>query len=219
MDRNEYISAVKDLIRKDAHQIDTGTTDVQYLDGHAPRFHAQLDMFEQFLDKEEIKTVYDIGTFAPFVSYYFNLTQQAIVVLGCMDVKKDEWIGGGVKRIRLNLNKPFPVLPKADLLICTECLEHVATNLYRVRQALCESVANGKYLLLSFPLNGKNAQNYDHELPQSDNVEPHLREFTEQTAREFYIGTGFTLISEKITYTERYVGNIMNVLLKKEVFS
>ena len=219
MDRAEYFEAVKSLIRKDQHQIDTGTTDVQYLDGHAPRFHAQLDMFAEFLDKESIKTVYDIGTFAPFVSYYFTLTQQALVTLGCMDVKRDEWIAGGVKRIRLNLNHPFPVMPKADLLICTECLEHVATNLYRVRQALCESVANGKYLLLSFPLNGKNAQGYDQELPQSENVEPHLREFTEQTAREFYIGTGFTLVSEKITYTERYAGSIMNVLLKKEVFA
>jgi hypothetical protein len=75
------------------------------------------------------------------------------------------------------------------------------------------------YLLLSFPLNGQNAKDYGETLPQDKQIpHGHLREFTEDTAREFYKGTGFSLVSEKITWTDAYGGKIMNVLLKKDIY-
>lgn len=214
MDRTEYLKIIRALISQQ-----TGFQNNSYFEGHLPRFIAQLDMFDEHLAQEEIKVVYDLGTNIPFTSLYFNLTQNADVFCGSVDVQKSEFIYNGVSRGYVNLNRPM-MLPKADLVICTECLEHLPSNLYRVRQALSEYVKNGKYMLLSFPLNGMNAKDYHLELPQDREIgHAHLREFTEQTARDFYTVSGFTLVSEKITWTDAYGGKIMNVLLKKDVYS
>lgn len=211
MDRNEYLEAVREIISKHKN-----IQDHSYFNGHLPRFHAQLDIFEEHLSKDMIREVYDFGTDIPYASFFFNKTQGAKIVLGCIDTPEAKEIAPGVSRIWINLNDPRD-LPAVDLVICTECLEHLPANLYAVRQRLCEYVRTGKYLLLSFPLKGMNAKDYGLDLPHIDHngSHQHIREFTEQTAREFYSGTGFDLIAERITWTDAYGGNIMNVLLKK----
>lgn len=212
MDRNAYLEAVREIISKHKN-----IQDLSYFNGHLPRFHAQLDMFDQCLATENIRFVRDLGTDIPYVSFYFHLKNNADIYLGCIDTPDRINLCDGVLRTKINLNEPPPLKPQADLVICTECLEHLPANLFMVRQALCEYVAPGKFLLLSFPLNGMNAKDYGLDLPHIDHngSHQHIREFTEQTAREFYLGTGFDLIAERITWTDAYGGNIMNVLLKK----
>jgi len=212
MERAEYITELRKLIN-----LEKNGQDMSYFDGHLPRFNAQLDMFDEFLKGESICLVYDLGTDIPYTTMYFNLNNNASLVLGCVDTPDDRDIAPNVHRKYVNLNRP-PVLAQADLVVCTECLEHLPANLYMVRQALCEYVKRGKFLLLSFPLKGFNAKDYGLDLPQinHDGSHQHIREFTEQTARDFYLGTGFKLVCEKITWTDAYGGNIMNVLLKKE---
>jgi len=209
MDNQEYLTRIRAIIGDDAEPRG-------YFEGHLPRFLAQLDMWREFLDKEKIDVVLDLGTKVPFTSLYFHLTQDAIVTFGCVGLPYTE-LNDKVAGIDVNLNRPTR-FPAVDLVICTECLEHLPSNLYKVRAYLCECVKDGKFLLLSFPLGRKNACNYQDDLPQ-DHEKPHdhLREFTEQTARDFYIGTGFKLVSERITFTEAYGGNIMNVLLQKDI--
>lgn len=214
MERNEYISKVRELIER----VKNGQ-DMRYFDGHLPRFNAQLDMFEAFLKDEEIDLVYDLGTDIPYATLYFNLTKNAGIYLGCVDTNDDREILPNVHRKYINLNRP-PILAPADLVVCTECLEHLPSNLYMVRQSLCEYVRRGKFLLLSFPLKGVNAKDYGLDIKEinHDGSHQHIREFTEQTAKEFYAGAGFNLICEKITWTDAYGGNIMNVLLQKASF-
>jgi len=217
MDRNEYLVAIRALIGVYKNQ-----QDMAYFDGHLPRFNAQLDMFDEFLAKESIKSVIDFGTDIPYTSFYFALTQNAQVNLGCVHTPGEAQLADNVFRSYVNLNFPnWKNRGNSDLVICTECLEHLPTNLYKVRAALCETVKDGGFLLLSFPLNGMNAKDYGLDLGHIDHNagHEHIREFTEQTAREFYAGTGFSLVCERITWTNAYGGNIMNVLLKKDVFA
>jgi hypothetical protein len=189
---------------------------VPYFEGHKPRFEAQVDMWNEFLDGERISRVLDLGTGVPFASYYFNATQGARVIFGMLDAALYR-VNELVEAIKINLCTDRPDLGPADLVICTECLEHLPCNLYKVREYLKSLVAPGKFLLLSFPLMGAHACDYWMDGLGDPNVasSPHIREFTEATAREFYYGTGWDLVKEAITYTQAYGGNIMNVLLRR----
>ena len=56
-----------------------------YYLAHRPRFDAHIDIWNQFLDSENIELVYDLGTSVPFTSYYFNVTKGAEVVYGMLE--------------------------------------------------------------------------------------------------------------------------------------
>lgn len=183
-----------------------------YFEGHWPRFVAQLDMFEEHI-KERIESVLDVGTGVPFSSYWFALRKNALVKYGCPLAGLPS-VSDRVRYIQIDLCAPPPI-EKYDVVIATEVIEHLPCNTYRVRQWLTESAQ--KYLLLSFPLGGMNAGWYEHD-DMGDKTrihDEHIREYTEETARAWYIGTGFDLVSEAITFTSAYGGNIMNVLLRR----
>lgn len=190
---------------------------VEYFNGHFPRFEAQLNMFHKHLDDKIIGRVYDIGTGTPFTSYYFNKTQGAEVIYGC---PLDGLAQLNLKcfGLKINLCKPQP-MAQADLVIATEVLEHLPCNVYRAYFYLSKLVRVGGYLLVSFPLGGAGAGNYhrddmgDHERAHDG----HIREYTMDTARQFYVVNGFELIEEAATHTNAYGGVILNVLLKRTV--
>jgi hypothetical protein len=215
--KDEYF----DRLYKDIFNVNNYTPDgtsepaMQYFEGHRPRFELQIGYWNECLDKEEIKLVYDMGTGVPFVSYYFNITQGAEVVFGMPGGSYR--VNDKVAAVNINLSINPPALPAGDLVICTECLEHLSTNLYKVRAYLMSLVKPGKFMLLSFPLGGANAKEYWRDGLGDPNAvaTPHIREFTAETAREFYYGTGWDLLKEETVFTRAYGGNIMNVLLKR----
>lgn len=190
--------------------------DSKYFDGHFPRFLKQFEMFEKFLKDEKIETVLDAGTGTPFTSYYFNVRDGAEVCFGMPGSRAD--ISKDVRFMPINLNY-FPILPQFDVVICTECIEHLPCNVYNVRDYLFEHVRPGGYLLLSFPLGGMNAQDYEKEWPEKyDQVSNgHIREFTEQTADEFVkpLLARADLLERHIVFTRAYGGEIMQVLLRR----
>lgn len=184
-----------------------------HYEGHAPRFEAQIDLFQKHLDGEEIRLVYDMGTPVPYSSYYFFLTKGAEIVSGMLggacNVNEKVW------GMDLNLCNP-PDLTPADLVICTETLEHLPCNLFLVRRWLMSLVSPGKFMLLSFPLGGENATGYDRDhLGDYEKVHGHLREFTEETAQAFYLEMGWDVLDVVKTRQPAYQGEILNVLLRR----
>ena len=222
MELDEYLKEIRDFAVLHKKATDLYVHDIGYFEGHLPRFIATIEIFKEHLDKEKIKIVHDLGTDVPYASLYFKRTQGAEVNCGCVDNQGDIELEPGVHRFHYNLNTPFK-LKQADLVICTECLEHLPSNLYRVRQVLCEAVLDQGFLFLSFPLIGTNAKDYHLDYPKDwrdwNGSHEHIREFTVQTAHDFCTVSGFRVIAEKITWTDAYGGKIMNVLLKKELYA
>jgi hypothetical protein len=190
-----------------------------YFEGHKPRFEVQVDFWNEFLDKERIWKVLDVGTGVPFTSYYFNVTQGAEVLFGMLEdpgyTKDDK-----VRSIVLNLCKDRPALGPLDLVICTECLEHLPCNLYKVAEYLKSLVRPGGFMLLSFPLGGQGRHGpkeywRDDLGDYNSDSRDHIREFTGDTAHDFCHVTGWDVVKEVTVFTQAYGGQIMNVLLRK----
>ncbi len=185
----------------------------RYFEGHLPRFEAQYRIFEECLKDKDIKRVYDIGTWFPFSSYYFA-KKGISVIFGCEFRPEESGIENTLP-LKIDLENP-PDLPQADLVICTECLEHLACNLYTVRDYLKSLVRLDGYLLLSFPTGNIFLDDYDKQLRKYEGT-PHLREFPIPKAREFYQGLGMGVIFEETIKTPLYPGadGILQVLLRK----
>ncbi len=184
-----------------------------YFQGHLPRFEVQLNMFRKHLDNEEINHVIDFGTGTPFTSYYFYLTQGASVIYG--DPEKEEIdINNIVTGIDLNLCYPYELHYKADLVICTECIEHLPCPLLPVIDYI-KSMSN-KYLLLSFPYGDILLGDFNKDFGDYDTVRwRHLREFTPALSDEFLSIVGWDIIADEAVHTVAYGGVIRNVLLRK----
>lgn len=203
------------LIRLNAEVLSETVPGVaEYFNGHLPRFVATLDAFRKHLSSG-IELVYDMGTGDPFTSYWFNLTQGARVMFGMPQPHRGP-VNEMVTPLAINLCIDRPPLEMADLVICTECLEHLPCNLYKVRAYLMSIVKPGGHLLLSFPLGGANAKGYWRD-DLGDKLKisnPHIREFTQETAREFAYGTGWDMVDEFSVYTSAYGGQMMHAILK-----
>lgn len=189
----------------------------QYFHGHFPRFEAHMRIFDQIV--ERVSLVYDFGTGFPFTSYYFVIRDNAKVVYGCNEADIG-FSNSAVIYQKINLcNRAtddfFTDLIPADLTICTEVLEHLPCNVIQVGEFL-KSTTN-KYLLLSFPLGGVGAGNYeannlgDHNKTYSE----HLREFTRATAKEFCERLEMQTVEILMSNQPAYKAPIMNVLLKR----
>ncbi len=184
-----------------------------YFQGHLPRFEVQLNMFREHLDDKAISRVVDIGTGTPFTSYYFYLTQRAKVFYGDPE-KEEENINNIVTGGNLNLCYSHEVLIKADLVICTECIEHLPCPLLPVIDYL-KSMSN-KYLLLSFPFGDIIQGDFNKDFGDYETVRwRHLREFTPALSDEFLSIVGWDIIADEAIFTQAYGGVIRNVLLRK----
>ena len=168
-----------------------------YFYGHLPRFLAQLEMFRTHLDSKKITKVYDFGTPIPFVSYYFYLTQSAEVAYG-MPKEGIKSINEKVHYSSINLCNPPESFEKADLIICTECLEHIPCPLIPVVEFLKNLVKKDKYLLLSFPFGTETKYDWDHDFGNHEKRHGHLREFNKELARTFIKRIGWKIIDDKL---------------------
>lgn len=185
---------------------------INYFNGHRPRFEAQVEMFKG-LDSEKIKKVYDIGSWLPFASYYFSLTQNADVKCFCL---KEEGLPEVKEPTYKEMNLCTPdKMDKADLVICTECIEHLPCPLRPVIDYL-KSIT-GKYLLLSFPIGGIIKGDFDKDFGNWDIASsPHYREFNPDLIKEFLAIVDYDIVDDKKVYTQAYGGDIHNFLLRKK---
>lgn len=112
-----------------------------------------------------------------------------------------------------------------DLIVCTEALEHTPCSMVKTKDRLIASLKKGGYLLMSFPLGGMEAKGYEidripldkmYELGIGDRVgEPHIREFTKETARNFIVEPQMKCLEEIISHPIAYA-HIMQRLYIKE---
>lgn len=187
-----------------------------YWQGHKPRFDLQVKWFIETMAGEKIERVLDVGTGFPFATAYWAL-HGANVIYGCPAEMPDSCAIPNTQYVRMNLCRPLPVIEQFDLVVCTECLEHLPCNLYKARNRLMDAVRRGGFLLLSFPLGGANACNYHHDNPAAyDTIsDPHIREFTDGGANDFALQTGFDMICNENIFSPAYGGVIKNVLLRR----
>ncbi len=185
-----------------------------YFYGHRPRFDAQIEMFRKHLDGQIIRRVYDLGTGLPFASYYFYVTQGAEVLYG-MPPEGEHEINEQVRYVSLNLCNRRPQWKPAELVICTECLEHLPCPIPPVLDYLKGLVKPRGHLLLSFPFGTLCLGDLDHDFGDHDEISnKHLREFTKAKADEALALIGWPIVDEALTFTKAYDGNIWNVLLR-----
>ena len=149
-----------------------------YYDGHIQRFELTIDMFKKTL--MPVESVFDVGTGFPFASLFFKWAFDVDVVFGCME--EPNCVPVGTTAIRLNLNRCDTFQPKpADLVICTECLEHLPRRHDIVIDWLWSCA--DRALFLSVPMNGENAINHFEDLEVDFDVtySGHLREYSPGT--------------------------------------
>lgn len=185
-----------------------------YWRGHSPRFRVLTEMMRANLEKAPVHTVLDAGTEFPFASLYMNALTGAWVV--CAGMGNGQPVGPFAWATGLNLcRRPELVRPVADLTICTEVLEHLPCNVYDVLDWLRASARS--YLLLSFPLGGQGARDYDKHWPQNYDVlhKKHLREFTPATAKDMLDRIGWPILDMRDSHQPAYGAPIRNVLLRR----
>jgi hypothetical protein len=194
-----------------------------YFAGHEPRFATLFEMLHAILPAP--KSILDVGTGFPFATGWVA-DEGGRVIYGC-PLRLEPVVWPGCVYQELNLCAP-PQPPaflfttevtksQFDLVVCTECLEHLPCNLFPVRDWLGQAVCLGGYLLLSFPLGGQHAEGYHHDYPPFEVLhDEHLREWTMGTAEVFVYGmSGFTVALARLSNQPAYGSPIWNVLLEK----
>jgi hypothetical protein len=184
-----------------------------YFNGHIERFHLSFDMLKNITPDK----VCDVGTLLPYVSFYFALSGSE---LNCLcPMKNEKAVMSKFNLFFRDFNICFDTVPKADLILCTECLEHLPVNIFEMVDKLCSAVNPEGYLFLSFPCGGVNAKDYDKTLGDPLQVySKHIREFNANTSQMFvdYIkGKGFELIETRGTLTSLYRAEIKHHLFKR----
>ena len=187
-----------------------------YFLGHLARFDWQWDVIEKYVPS--VASVYDLGTKFPFISYWLYLRDHANVIYGAPD---RTWTGKvqGAMYAPINLcSQQYPT--PAALVICTEVLEHLPCN---IREAWKRVLGmTEKYLLVSFPLHGFNAKDYEKDDLGDHNHEfsGHIREFTYATSDEFLKeAADFTILAQACMPTAAYRAPIRNVLMERLTWS
>jgi SAM-dependent methyltransferase len=198
---------------KDKYLVDRVYRD--YFDSHLPRFDLSLNVFREFLADKDIKTVADIGSWFPFASIYFKKTKNSDVWCFSLEIK-EPYHKDGVSFNYLNLNRPDDI-GTFDLVILTECLEHLPSSELRALMFAWFSVKNGGHLFVSFPCGGINSVGHEKDLINYDWGIPHahIREFTPEVADHFVSLLGGKVLSRSAIKTQAYQADMLHFLIQK----
>ena len=116
-----------------------------YMYGHNDRFMHGIKLLEKYV--KDRYTIHEMGSPYPFFSLYFYIKKSCIVL--CSDIYDRKWefsSSMSFKQINLCTVEELPVV---DIAICSEVLEHLPCNLFKVRDKVLKSC---KYALFSFPM-------------------------------------------------------------------
>ena len=207
----QYIASVKEVIQR------VYPSKLSYFEGHLPRFLVGKRMLLKHLSLDTGSKVLEAGSWLPFYGMVPYLAWGCKVV--CTSLTDLNWrLSDRLYFYRSNLNTDDYGTEEWDLIILTEVLEHLPSNLYEVMNRIIKSIKKYGYLLISFPLGGVIPYPYDMVLPYPSDVEhdSHLREFTEETALSFLASFGqLRVLERESVYTREYGGNILVCLAQK----
>jgi hypothetical protein len=215
MNDNEY----RDLITTFINERDSGNNPQdKYFIGHLPRFLLGKRLIDKYVTLDSNSIIMDCGTNIPYQTLYLAVEKGCNIYTCSLDTTN--WKMDKVSHEVLNICLADFGIEKYDLVILTEVLEHLPTNLYKVRDKIIKSIKKGGYLLCSFPLKGYIEHPYDYEYPVEElNISHgnHLREFTEDKAKEFIEIEGLQLLDKEKVFTKEYDGYILVCLLRRIV--
>jgi len=189
-----------------------------YFEGHIQRFEMTVTMLRQNLPIEIIESVFDVGTGFPFVSLHYKWEYDAEVTFACME--QPNLLPSGTTAIRLNLNRCDERDPiRRDLVICTECLEHLPRRHDVVLDWLCSCA--DRALFISVPMFGQGAADHNVDLPMDFNktYQEHWKEYSPDTIDELLDrvkGNGFTVADMRSIQTTHYQADMRHILFVKE---
>ena len=225
VDLKEYDNNVIDLMNKNKNyydDINKGYQNIEaYYKGHIDRIHNAIGMLNDNIVLEENAYVHEAGSIFPFMS--LSLTYKANVYVEVSSIQNRPLRLTNFVYLRYgNLCYDDFGNEICDLIITTEVFEHLSCNLLIVRDKIIKSIKKGGYWFVSFPMNGRNASmsNYNKEwcndevvgkVGFSDYTERHLREFNEETVKQF-----LDISNMKIIANDKKTGWIHQFLLKKD---
>lgn len=176
------------------HAKETGDL-LKYFDyDHHTRYLDGWNLIAKHLNPTEGLQVLEAGSPFPFFTYAFASKFDWIVKSFSIEIDKN-YVFSKAKCFVTYGNLCLDDLGKEqyDFIITTEVLEHLLCSLPRVIKRILRSLKPNGYWLVSFPMGGMNACDYNKDLisydeqfyPESYNWgAPHRREFTEQTIRD-----------------------------------
>lgn len=164
----------------------TDPSSLTYFFRFAKRFQTMINMLERHNIKP--KQIADLGSFYPYASYWFKIWDKEVTI-DLFDIIGIEWNIApydvdGIKLYNFDLCRDTFPDKKYDLVIISEVLEHLPCNLFEMEKKIM-SIMNG-YLLVTYPLIGTNAKDYEKTYDRTGSVGEHLREFTEETVKLFF---------------------------------
>ena len=205
-----------------ARNKDGSSDSLTYFFGHLDRFKAMIAMCQSHIDYPLSFKMAELGSFYPYVSYYLKL-QHPTATIDLYDIILREHCApgtepydvDGIKLIDFNFCiDEFPDV-KYDLIFLSEVMEHLPMNLHKFAQKVSALLNPGGHLLVTYPLQGKDAKGYSIDLAEYDHnklQEGHIREFTEETVPMFF--QDLTKVAQ-VTARYKAYGEIKLVLYRK----
>ena len=165
-----------------------------YFDAHWPRFEAMIKLCADAGVAWNLSQICELGSWYPYTSYYWKAINPSCKIdLYDIIVRELEQVSeydvDGVRLMGLNLcTDPLPT-KHYDLVIVSEVLEHLPCDIHKLCANISGIVQPGGHLLVTYPLGGINAKDYDKNMDQHDHnhlVEGHIREYTHETVKLFF---------------------------------
>jgi hypothetical protein len=180
-----------------ARNKDGSPDSLTYFRAHFDRFWPMIEMcLRNNVDSRKMNRIGELGSFYPYVSYFFKLENPKlkidlydIIIREHCEPGTEPYDVDNVRLIDFNLCSDDFGDAKYDLLFLSEVMEHLPSNLFDIERKVIEIMKDGGYLLVTYPLHGKNAKDYGINLGQYDCSklqEGHIREFTDDTTSLFF---------------------------------
>lgn len=190
----------------------SGKTDdcLSYYFNHIERFNAMVSLIKK--NNVPTQKIAELGSFLPYVAFEFKPD-----VVDCFDIVPimfniPDFSYENYNFYGMNLCKEVP-MGRYDLRIISEVIEHLPCDLIAFQNTLIDSMIEGEYLLVTYPMHGHNAKDYNLDFGDHDRMRAeHVREFTNETYKSFF--STLTKIDEADVRYWAY-GHIKLVLYRK----
>jgi len=163
------------------------TNSLKYFNDHFPRFRAMIELLEKN-KKIEPLFIAEMGSFYPYTSFYFHPSCIDLYdIIGIRYLTFDKGTEITLHNYNVCTDELYFMKQCYDLVILSEVLEHLPCNLFEVEKKIMNIIEDDGYLIVTYPLGGKNAKDYDKIIGSPlKSYGEHLREFTEETVNLFF---------------------------------